>query len=92
MSGHEPAVAAELYGEKLIHIHVHDNDGKKDQHLPPFSGGIDWQLFVSVLRRIGYSGIFQMEVSASSLSSNRENCERIQSLIAQTLTDDADGV
>lgn len=28
--------------ERLISIHLHDNDGKTDQHRPIFSGTVDW--------------------------------------------------
>jgi len=32
-------------------IHVHDNDGKRDSHLLPFEGTIDWRAFAACLER-----------------------------------------
>ena len=41
-------------GEHLIATHIHDNDGKGDQHLPPLMGNIRWSEFVEAIRLIGY--------------------------------------
>jgi sugar phosphate isomerase/epimerase len=30
-------------------VHLHDNHGEKDEHLPPFDGGIDWDQAVHTL-------------------------------------------
>lgn len=30
------------YGDRLKACHIHDNDGKTDQHKTPFTGVIDW--------------------------------------------------
>jgi len=32
----------EMYGEKIVLNHLHDNDGTKDLHLIPYHGDIDW--------------------------------------------------
>jgi sugar phosphate isomerase/epimerase len=42
-SGLEHAV--ELLRTRIHEIHVHDNQGMRDEHLWPGSGSIDWQLF-----------------------------------------------
>ena len=49
-------------GSRLKMTHVHDNNGQSDQHLPPFSGNIDWPAVVRALREIGYTGAFSFEV------------------------------
>ena len=48
-------------GDKLIAMHIADNDGSGDQHRTPFFGGIDWEKGVAALRGIGYEGIFNLE-------------------------------
>ncbi len=48
-------------GDKLIALHIADNDGSGDQHRTPFFGSIDWQKGVAALREIGYHGIFNLE-------------------------------
>ena len=31
-------------------IHLHDNHGEKDEHLPPFDGSIDWEAAIPLLK------------------------------------------
>jgi sugar phosphate isomerase/epimerase len=49
-------------GEYLWTLHIHDNDGKDDWHLPPGMGSIDWSQVVEALRKAGYDGVFMMEI------------------------------
>ena len=35
--------------ELVASVHLHDNHGEKDEHLPPYDGSIDWQNAISVL-------------------------------------------
>jgi sugar phosphate isomerase/epimerase len=43
-----------VFRDKIVHMHVHDNDGKGDQHLGIGFGNIDWKNFVNALARISY--------------------------------------
>ena len=43
--------------------HVHDNHGKKDDHLPPYTGTIDWDAAMMETQKIGYDGALMFEVS-----------------------------
>lgn len=61
-AGIEPADAARQYGDRLKVLHVHDNDGKSDQHVCPFVGYIKWEKFMKALREISYKGAFSLEV------------------------------
>ena len=49
-------------GEYLWTLHVHDNDGKEDRHWPPGEGSIDWSQVIMSLRKVGYKGVFMMEI------------------------------
>ena len=50
-------------GDKLKALHIADNEGFSDQHLMPFGGGnIDFGEVVSGLRKIGYNGVFNLEI------------------------------
>jgi sugar phosphate isomerase/epimerase len=31
-------------------VHIHDNHGEKDEHLPPYDGSIDWESAVKLLK------------------------------------------
>jgi len=48
--------------EYLWTLHIHDNDGSDDQHLPPGDGNIDWNMVVEALRETDYKGVFMMEI------------------------------
>lgn len=48
-------------GQFLFALHVHDNDGTKDQHLPVFSGTINWADFLKALTNTGFTGCFMLE-------------------------------
>lgn len=47
--------------EYLAVLHVHDNNGKHDQHLWPFSGVADWDRFSEALQEIGFDGVMSLE-------------------------------
>lgn len=43
-------------------LHLHDNDGIKDQHKMPKTGILDWNDILSALDEIGYKGCYNLEV------------------------------
>lgn len=45
-----------LGGERLGCLHVHDNDGKGDNHTLPFTRSIDYNKVMETLAEIGYKG------------------------------------
>lgn len=49
-------------GSKLYALHIHDNDGSSDQHLPPFCGSINWAGFAASLKQVGYTGTLNLEI------------------------------
>jgi sugar phosphate isomerase/epimerase len=40
----------EMMKERIRSTHIHDNDGREDQHLFPNEGAIDWGKTMSLLR------------------------------------------
>ena len=51
-----------LYGERLMALHLHDNDGADDWHALPFSGSVDWAKTAAGLKRARYGGFIALEV------------------------------
>jgi sugar phosphate isomerase/epimerase len=43
--------------------HVHDNHGKRDDHLTPYAGTIDWDAAMMETQKIGYDGALMFEVA-----------------------------
>ena len=50
-----------LGADRLVALHIHDNDGTKDTHHIPFSGIIDWESVNTALNEISYGGVFSLE-------------------------------
>jgi sugar phosphate isomerase/epimerase len=55
--------AIEEVSGHLLTTHVHDNRRRTDDHLPPFSGSIDWDVAMMETQKIGYDGILMFEVA-----------------------------
>ena len=48
----------------IVATHLHDNHRKKDEHLLPFDGDIDWAKVLEAFEDIQYSGSLIMELKA----------------------------
>lgn len=53
----------ETVAEHLATTHVHDNKGKKDDHLVPFDGRINWDVALMTMQKVGYDGTYLMELA-----------------------------
>lgn len=51
----------EKMGDRLVAIHVHDNNTYTDLHEPMYYGKCDWDRFAEGLINIGYKGTFSLE-------------------------------
>lgn len=54
-------------GSKLLHVHLSENDGTADQHLPLGAvpdGSTDWPKHIEKLKASGYDGTITLEVFA----------------------------
>jgi len=54
--------AIETISGHLLTTHVHDNSGRRDDHLVPFGGRIDWDMAMMATQKIGYDGVLMFEV------------------------------
>ena len=50
-------------GPYLRMLHVHDNSGHSDEHLPPGQGAINWQAFLLDLVQIDFRGAMILEIA-----------------------------
>ena len=50
------------YANRLMALHLHDNDGSADQHRLPFEGDVDWLSFSAHLSQSSYHGALTLEV------------------------------
>ncbi|MBQ6395335.1 MAG: sugar phosphate isomerase/epimerase [Atopobiaceae bacterium] len=54
-------------GSRIFCLHVHDNDGNRDMHMPPSTHpnsncNVDWNEVISSLSAIDYRGVFSLEL------------------------------
>ena len=74
--GHLNSCGLDLYsfmikvGDRITALHIHDNDGKSDAHLIPYSQvkdqwgehlALDWESFIKGLKNINYKGCLSFE-------------------------------
>lgn len=66
-TGHALLLGTDLYhaagqlGSRLKAVHIHDNDGRKDQHFMPYMGIADWPRFLKGLAAVGFRGVLSFE-------------------------------
>lgn len=68
--------AVELSSGHILTTHLHDNGGRRDDHLVPFEGRIDWDAAMMALRKVGYDGTLMFELAGSDAT--RQVLERAQ--------------
>lgn len=56
----------ERFSSALAAVHLHDNFGKHDDHLIPFTGTIDWETLCGRLRAVGFNLPVTLELKAPS--------------------------
>lgn len=50
------------FGDRIAHVHLSDNGGQRDDHLPLGAGRLRWREAVLGLKGIGYQGAITLEV------------------------------
>jgi len=58
--------ALETVAGYLVTTHLHDNGGRKDDHLVPFNGVIDWAELLIAFQKVGYDGTLMLELAAAA--------------------------
>ena len=68
------------FGDRIVHVHAHDNMGDWDTHLEVGKGTVDWHSFLSALRDVGYSGAVSVESTSGVGESVRYILRLLESL------------
>jgi sugar phosphate isomerase/epimerase len=69
------------FGSRMRHMHVSDNFGKHDEHLPIGQGAVDFKALAEVLRHCGYDESITLEVFAE----DRRHLQRSRDALAGLL-------
>lgn len=59
-----PLLYWEALGDRLLHLHLHDNHGHRDDHLPVGAGTVPWEKLIPRLK--GFSGTAALEVTGGA--------------------------
>lgn len=65
-----PADHIRMCGNRIIALHLNDNDTLTDQHKIPKTGTINWEDVLSALDEVGYTGTYNMELNLGTISQN----------------------
>lgn len=88
LSGDLPNLIHKLAGHIKM-LHVHDNSGQRDDHLPPGDGCIDWNMVLHILERCLFRGVLILELAGghdpSSTMSNARRGRSFLRLVARKL-------
>lgn len=79
-------------GDRLLSIHLSDNDGSFDHHLPPGYGNIDWENLCGLIARSSYQGpaAFEVGIWNSKYADKSMPPEHTPEIRKQFLTDMAE--
>lgn len=69
----------ERFPDRLVHLHAHDNFGKRDQHLGVGYGNIDWGSVAGFLKKASFDGVVVVE----SVEHVQESVQRLRGLLLQ---------
>jgi len=70
------------YREQLIHLHLHDNLGKQDNHRLLGKGSVDWEKLFNVVEAIRYNGpaVLEIHTKGKPLEAIAQACDFINGL------------
>ncbi len=72
-----PAEMIRALGSNVTHLHLHDNNGTADLHMPPICrGGVVWGDVFDALEEVGYSGSYNFEVNLGLYGDTMEDAVR----------------
>jgi len=67
--------------DKIGHVHVSDNCGKKDDHLGVGQGNINFEKFITQLTRSGYNDTITLEIFSENTRDVLDSREKISSMV-----------
>ena len=69
------------FSDRIGHVHVSDNFGKEDNHLPIGTGTIDFPKIIKALKDIGYDDTLTLEVFSRDRDYLRISREKLAAMV-----------
>ncbi len=67
----------ETFKDKIMHLHLHDNHGERDEHMQMGLGTIDFNSYFAALKKVGFSRFYGSEVLFKDYSELLETSNKI---------------
>lgn len=83
ISGIKQSEGLAYVGDRLKVLHINDNFGVGDDHVPPFVGNVDWKDAMHGLSLIGYDGLLNFEIATKRMP------DEVRPALAKYLVDSA---
>ena len=83
ISGIKQSEGLAYVGNRLKVLHINDNFGVGDDHVPPFVGNVDWKDAMHGLSLIGYDGLLNFEIATKRMP------DEVRPALAKYLVDSA---
>jgi len=80
VAGHNPQDFVHQLYDDIYHVHLHDNHGTVDEHLPLGRGIIDYMGVIHALKEAGYQGAITMEFYVDSPEDYRAYIEQFKQI------------
>lgn len=69
------------FGQRIGHLHVSDNFGKRDDHIPLGAGTIDFSKIVKALKKCGYDDTATLEIFSDDRRQLQESRDRFDEIL-----------
>jgi sugar phosphate isomerase/epimerase len=66
------------FADRLCHVHLSDNRGREDDHMPLGAGRIDWPRAIRLIKGTGYDATITLEVFSSDRDYLLQSAEKVR--------------
>jgi sugar phosphate isomerase/epimerase len=73
----------EKFGRRIGHLHISDNFGERDDHIPVGKGTIDFLKIVKALKPCGYNDTATVEIFSENRNELKNSKARFEQLLAE---------
>jgi sugar phosphate isomerase/epimerase len=86
-NGHRILEFIEKFGHRIGHLHISDNFGQRDDHIPLGSGTIDFEKVVRAIKHCGYNDTATLEIFSENRRELKQSRDRFEELYMQAYLD-----
>ena len=73
----------EQFGHRIGHLHISDNFGERDDHIPVGAGRIDFPKIVKAMKKCGYDDTATLEIFSEDRRELQESRDRFDEMFAE---------